>query len=399
VQPTLHPETQDDPAKPAPPTAPTAGRVLLAAGGTGGHVYPAVALAEALGQLAPEVEVRFCCGARPAELQLYRRLGIEPWILPVSHNRPGLRERMRFVGQMIASLRSARALAREWPADVAVGFGSYVSVPSLLAARMAGARLILHEQNASRMGVANRLLRPLARWVALADAPSGRRLHPDRERVVGNPVRQEMLVEHDRLEARRHFRLGPDRLACLCLGGSQGAVGLNRILLELVVRLSREEGPAGRWQLLWSTGTAHFKEMADAMAKHGIDAEEHALTPYIERMGMAYAAADLVVARAGALTLAELTALGKPAVLIPLPTSKGGHQLGNARRLAESGAAVVLPQNDPSAAEKLAGWLGRWAADPTELAAMAEASRRAGRPGAARALAELTLEALAERAR
>jgi UDP-N-acetylglucosamine--N-acetylmuramyl-(pentapeptide) pyrophosphoryl-undecaprenol N-acetylglucosamine transferase len=169
--------------------------------------------------------------------------------------------------------------------------------------------------------------------------------------------------------------------------------------MELIVRLSREEGPAARWQLLWSTGTAHFKEMADAMAKCGIDAEEHALTPYIERMGLAYAAADLVVARAGALTLAELTALGKPAVLVPLPTSKGGHQLGNARRLAESGAAVALPQNDPNAAQKLAQWLGRWAADPTELAAMAEASRRAGRPQAARELAELVLAALAEKAR
>jgi UDP-N-acetylglucosamine--N-acetylmuramyl-(pentapeptide) pyrophosphoryl-undecaprenol N-acetylglucosamine transferase len=370
-------------------------RVLLAAGGTGGHIYPAVALAEALRRMAPDLEIQFCCGARPAELQIYRRLAIQPWVMPVSHHRPGLPEGAKFLWQMLASWRMARRLLRERPVAVAVGFGSYASVPPLLAARLAGARLVLHEQNV-RPGIANRLLAPLARWIATAETPGGRAFPPARTRVVGNPVRVEMLQAADRQEARRHFRLGGDRLVCLCLGGSQGAVGLNQLLLELTGRLARGESAAGRWQLLWSTGPAHFKPLTEATRNFGIDPSEHTLTPYIERMGLAYAAADLVLARAGALTLAELTALGKPAVLVPLPTSAGGHQAVNARKLVEAGAAVVLLQDEPEAAAKLEGWLTEWAQAPEKLAKMAEASRRLGKPEAAKELAGLVMGLLEE---
>jgi UDP-N-acetylglucosamine--N-acetylmuramyl-(pentapeptide) pyrophosphoryl-undecaprenol N-acetylglucosamine transferase len=370
--------------------------VLLAAGGTGGHIYPAIALADALTELDPGVRIKFCCGARPAELQIYRRLKIHPWVMPVSHHRPGLIEKCRFVSRMLASWRKSRRRLRRFPVDVAVGFGSYVSAPPLLAARMSGAMLVLHEQNL-RPGVATRWFAPLARWIAVAEQPIGGRLPADRVRVVGNPVRAEMLRPVDREEARKFFRLHPDRLVCLCVGGSQGAAGLNRLLLELIGRMAQPESMAGRWQLLWSTGTEQFKSMTQAVANMGPESGGHLLEPYIERMELAYGAADLVLARAGALTLAELTALGKPAVLVPLPSAKGGHQDQNARRLVDAGAAVLLPQDDPQSPAQLETWLSQWAQVPETLEQMSRASKKLGRPDAAKELAKLVLELAGEK--
>ena len=379
-----------------PPLSTRATRVLLAAGGTGGHITPAVALAEALAELAPDLQIQFCCGNRPTEVQLYRRLGLDPWILPVPYNRRGLANRARFVGNMLAAWRRARRLLRESPVQVAVGFGSYVSVAPLLAARAGGARLVLHEQNA-RPGMANRILAPFARALATASPLSQRLPLAPPARVVGNPIRKEIIRGADRAEARAFFRLRPARPVCLCLGGSQGAAGINQIALELLQRLRESEGPAARWQLLWSTGPAHFERVWQALQSIGMDPAEHMVSPFIDRMALAYAAADLVLARAGALTLAELTALGRPAVLVPLPTAAGGHQAVNARRLARAGAAEIIEEADPRAAEKLEALLEKWAAEPETLESMAQAARQQGRPEAARDLAQLVLEVVLNR--
>lgn len=365
--------------------------VMLAAGGTGGHITPAVALAEALRELAPELNVQFCCGSRPTELQIYKRLGLQPWVLPVAHNRRGLMNRLSFFGNMAASWAKARQYVRRRKLAAAVGFGSYVSATPLLAARMSGAKLILHEQNA-RLGAANRLLAPFASAIATAVPLQERLLFAPRQQLVGNPVRREITLGVDREEARRFFRLRPDRLVCLVLGGSQGAVGINQITLDLIQRLHDPESTGGRWQFLWATGPAHFERMTDALKSLGVDGSEVVLNPFIDRMAMAYAAADLVIARAGALSIAELTALGRPSVLIPLPTSAGGHQAANARCLVQAGAAELIEENDSQAAEKLETMMTAWADAPEKLEAMGQASRAQGRPQAARELAQVVLE-------
>ncbi|MEN6626254.1 MAG: UDP-N-acetylglucosamine--N-acetylmuramyl-(pentapeptide) pyrophosphoryl-undecaprenol N-acetylglucosamine transferase [Candidatus Sumerlaeia bacterium] len=375
----------------APTESKSRPRVLLAAGGTGGHIYPAVALASALRELAPDVDVQFICGQRPSEWQLYRRLGIEPWTLPLGHKRSGLRERIRFAGQFTAALGEARRLIRANPVSVAVGFGSYVSVAPLIAAKLSGSRIILHEQNVAA-GAANRVLAPLASAIATAvERPIGL-MGRRRQRLVGNPVRAELLKRADRAEARRFFKLGQDGLVCLCLGGSQGALGLNRVLLDFLHRTAESDGPAAHWQLLWSTGPAHFDQVTRELGLIGRELSGHGINPFIEEMGRAYAAADLVVARAGALTIAELTALGLPAILVPLPNAGGGHQFDNARRMVEAGAAALVDQRDPKAAEKLGEVLGRLAESPGELAKMADAAGALGRPDAARELARVVLE-------
>ena len=192
----------------------------------------------------------------------------------------------------------------------------------------------------------------------------------------------------------RFFRLKPGRPVCLCLGGSQGAVGINRILLDLLHRLKDPDNSASRWQLLWSTGTANYESIMGGLRDMGIDPDEHSVNPYIDEMAKAYAAADVVLGRAGALTIAELTALGRPAVLIPLPTAAGDHQAMNARRLVKAGAAEMIEEANPEAAMKLEAMLAGWADAPSLLAKMAEASRTQGRPQAAHDFARLILDLL-----
>ena len=362
-------------------------RILLAAGGTGGHILPAVALAEALGTLRPDLEPQFICGNRPIELQIYHRLGIEPWVLPVPFNRPGLANRARFMARMVAAFRTSRRYLKHAPVQAAVGFGSYVSVPPLLAARMSGAKIMLHEQNAYP-GAANRLLGRFAAAIATGSEVAPGRLPAGRMTVVGNPVRPAFLEPIDRNAARAYFRLRPERLVCCCVGGSQGAVGLNNMLYSLLPRLADTEDPLGRWQLLWSTGPGHYQHVMKTIEGMGIDPREHSINPFIEEMAKAYAAADVIVARAGALTLAELTAVGRPAVLIPLPAA-GGHQAHNARQLVQAGAAEMIEERDPQGAQKLEAMLGRWAESPELLAEMAAAAKRLGHPDAAMKLAQI----------
>lgn len=366
-------------------------RILMAAGGTGGHITPALATAEAIQELDPTATIQFCCGRRPTELQIYRRRKLRPWVMPLAYSRRGVRARLRYLRQMIFSFGYVRERLKDNPVDVAVGFGSYLSVPPLLAARTLGVPLVLQEQNVFP-GAANRWLSRLSRAVAVPDDSVQRWFKPGKVHVTGNPVPRSILKLIDRNEARAFFRLNPSRPVLLCVGGSQGAGGMNQIMLELMRRLTDEDCEAAPWQVIWSTGAGHYERIVKALDDIGVSREDHSINPFINEMAKAYAAADLVVARAGALTLAELTAVGKPSVLVPLPTSKGGHQAHNARQIEAAGAAIVIEENDPEAAQKLEQRLIDWAAHPEALDAMAARARQFGRPEAARRLAQLILE-------
>lgn len=366
------------------------GRILLAAGGTGGHIYPAAALAEVLREMAPEAEVRFCCGDRPAELQIYKRLGVEPWVLPVAHHRAGLANQARFAMGMLKAFNEARRLTGQWRPDVAVGFGSYISTPPMLAAWMRHAKLILHEQNV-RPGAANRVLAWFATAIATGSPAAQGRFSSERAHHLGNPVRPSLFKEIDRAEALKFFRLNPERPVLLVIGGSQGAEGINRIVETLAARMQDPDSPLAHWQLLWATGPTHYESVNRALKDMGADPDDYRVNPYIAEMSRAYRAADVALARSGALTLAELTALGLPSVLVPLPTSAGGHQALNARWLVQAGAAEIVEQADPRAADKLEEFLTDWGVNPGILEAMGQAARALGRRDAARDLARIVL--------
>jgi UDP-N-acetylglucosamine--N-acetylmuramyl-(pentapeptide) pyrophosphoryl-undecaprenol N-acetylglucosamine transferase len=256
----------------------------------------------------------------------------------------------------------------------------------LVAARRLGAATAIHEQNALP-GRANRWLARRADLILTGlETPPGA-FPPERTRLVGNPVRAELLAPLDRRAARLKLGLPLEGPVCLCFGGSLGAAAINRLMLS-ILRSSSTASSTPPWHFLWAAGPTHLESVRAELAAGPKLAAVATVVGYLNDMASAYAAADLVIARAGALTLAELAALGKPSILIPLPTSAGGHQLGNARCMAEAGATILVEESDPSAAEKIATSLAQLGADWGKLSAMGKAASGLGKPDAARAMAE-----------
>jgi UDP-N-acetylglucosamine--N-acetylmuramyl-(pentapeptide) pyrophosphoryl-undecaprenol N-acetylglucosamine transferase len=362
--------------EPAPDSSaqPPASVVWLAAGGTGGHIYPALAVGRELAEAAPQLVQVYFCGNRPGELAIYRSHGIEPVALPLSGRRPGLPGLLRFVPEMLRALRRTRHAARKRAPRLAIGFGGYPSAPVLWAARSAGAVTLIQEQNALP-GLANRLLGRSAARVFAGLPVEAASFPPGKTVVTGNPVRAELLAPLAADEARRTLGVADSRPVALVFGGSLGARGVNRLILKAL-----SHPAAAGWQWIWATGPDHF----DAIRRETAHRDGLTLAPYLDDMRTAYAAADLVICRAGALTLAELAALGKPSILVPLPTAAKDHQRANARQFEAAGAAFVVEEADEQAAQKIMTCMEQFAADCDKLTQLGNAARRLGRPDAAR---------------
>ena len=362
-------------------------RILVAGGGTAGHVFPALALANRL--VSTGHEVRFAGTASGQEARLVREAG-----LPFEEIKARPLERKVSVAAVTAPLSAATAMRSCAPivawADVVVGMGGYVSVPVALASLRARRPLVLHEQNAVP-GLANRTFARPARRVALAFAEA-RRGFPRRARTVvtGNPVREEILsvpAERDRLakEARRAFDLEDERRTVVVFGGSQGALHLNRSVVDAIGRLDADD-----LQVLLLTGAAHEATVRAVLSPQvGVVAR---VVGFLERMPLAYAVADLVIARAGATTVAEVSACGLPSLLIPYPYATGRHQEANARALQRAGASTMV-LDDALDGRVLAERIGWLLSDADRLRAMGERASAWARPDAADALARVVLEA------
>jgi UDP-N-acetylglucosamine--N-acetylmuramyl-(pentapeptide) pyrophosphoryl-undecaprenol N-acetylglucosamine transferase len=355
--------------------------VLFAGGGTGGHVFPALAVAEEL--VGRGWTVGFVGAAGGIEEGL---VGGRGWPFAALPARPlvgrGPVAQARALATVGRSMLEARRLIRRRGVDAVVGTGGYVSAPAVLGARLAGRPALLVEPNADP-GVANRWLSRWATGAAVAYAATGARLHCP-SWVTGVPVRKEFFAVAPRAAAGGGPRL-------LVLGGSQGARQLNR---ELPAALARIAAGVPGLTVLHQAGRGHEEATREAYTAAGLAAGEAVeVAGFIERVADAMAAADLVVSRAGAITAAELCAAGRAALLVPLALA-GGHQSGNALLLAEAGAAVVAPAG--AGPERLAEILGALLADPERLAAMGRAARGLAREDAAAAIAD-RVEALAGR--
>jgi UDP-N-acetylglucosamine--N-acetylmuramyl-(pentapeptide) pyrophosphoryl-undecaprenol N-acetylglucosamine transferase len=361
-------------------------KVLVAGGGTAGHVFPALAVARRLVEL--DHEVRFAGTATGQEARLVPAEGFELVQVEASP----LTRRVS-VGAVKAPVVALRSVGRCGPlvesADVVLGMGGYVSVPVALAAVRARRPLVLHEQNAVP-GLANRMLARPARIVALAFAEAARAF-PSRARtlVTGNPVREviaTVAADRDRLakEAAQELELDPALRTVVVFGGSQGALHVNRAAAEAARRLGR-----GDVQLLLLSGPAHADSVRAAVAAARIPVR---VVPFLERMELAYAVADLVVARAGATTVAEVSVCGLPALLIPYPYATGRHQEANARALVRAGGASVLLDDQLDGAV-LAERIAMLLDDEPKLAAMGERARAWSRPDAAAEVADLVIDA------
>ncbi len=366
-------------------------RVLIAGGGTAGHVFPAIALAQRLAE-AHGADVRFVGTERGLESRLVLQAG---FAFTAVEARP-------FVGKpswqavaapavAIRSVRQCRPLAEE--ADVVVGMGGYVSVPTILAAARTRSPVVLHEQNAVP-GMANRTLARIARVVALSFAESVRQFARSirgRTVVTGNPVRETVAAVREnrealRKEAWRDLGLEEGRRTIVVFGGSQGALHVNEAALGAVRIL---EG-RGDLQVLLLTGPAHLDSVERRLPR-GRGILVRALA-FLDRMDLALAAADLVVARSGATTIAEVTCCRLPSVLIPYPHHRDRQQELNARAVQRAGGASLLLDEDmtPRALADRILWL---VDDEGRLREMAEHAAAWARPDAAEALAKVVQEA------
>lgn len=369
--------------------------VVFSGGGTGGHLYPALALADALRALHPEVRAQFVGARRGLEARVLPDRNEEHLLLPVEGFARGA-PIWRHVGALLPLARGlARVLSflRQHDPEVVVVTGGYAGAPAGLGAILLRIPLVLQEQNAEP-GLVTRILSRGARQVHVAFPEAGERLPRrarKRVRVSGNPVSPPPADPAFRARARERLKLSPEGIVVLVVGGSQGSAPVNRAVEDAVVgvaerRLHRPEG----LQLLWSTGPEHLEGVRNRLAGRGRDWVH--LTGYIEDMPSALAASDVAVSRAGAMATAEFLAWGLPSILVPLPGSAADHQARNAAALEAAEAAVHLPQEGLEAGDLWREILGL-VSNAGARESMARAARARGRPGAseeiARAIASL----------
>lgn len=355
--------------------------LVVAAGGTGGHLFPALAVAQQLRRQAPEWHVAFVGGTRGLESHLVPAHGFELHTLAAGQFKGSSAVgRLRtLAGLAPALLRALHLLSRLRP-SVVLGAGGYASAPMVAAANLWRVPVVLLEQNAVA-GLANRLLARTANRVVTAFADT-RGLPAERVLQLGNPVRPELSARLGQCTHERQTRV-PRRV--LVLGGSQGARRINELMAEAAPQIACRAGPV---ELIHQTGSADRDTTAAAYRAAGVQAQVEA---FIEDMGSAYCAADLMVGRSGATTVAELAVAGLPALFIPYPYAADDHQAANARALAEARAAVVHEQTQLTA-DRLARAVTELLLDGERLRQMSQAMLAWGRPGAATAVVDLLLE-------
>jgi len=351
-----------------------AANVLIMAGGTGGHVFPALACAHEFQSRG--YKVHWLGTPRGIENEVVPAAGLPLHLIEVS----GLRGKsvaslLKAPWQLLRSLWQARRVMRQLQPVCVLGLGGYVTGPGGLAARLAGVPLVIHEQNAVA-GTANRSLAPFAARVC--EAFPGTFAASDKRRTTGNPVRTELFLETPR------DSLADRRPRLLVLGGSLGAEPLNKLLPDALGQVSSELRP----EVFHQAGKQHADITRERYEAAGVTAQ---VAPFIKDMASAYAWADLVICRAGALTVCELAAAGLPSFLVPLPHAIDDHQTHNAEYLAKEGAALLLPQATTDAAA-LAAQLTEVLMQPEKLKAMGATARRLSRPDATRTVVDICLE-------
>lgn len=309
-------------------------KILISGGGTGGHIFPALSIANALkGRL--DADILFVGAENRMEMEKVPAAGYPIKGLPVAgFDRKRLWRNIGVLVKLRKSIGMARKIVREFQPDIAIGVGGYCSGPTLKAAQKAGVPTLLQEQN-SYAGVTNKLLAKKAKKICVAYDGMDRFFPAGSIIKTGNPVRKDLTERaRDRKMARESFGLNPERPTLLIIGGSLGALTLNESLEQGLKRLT----DAGI-QVIWQTGK-NFGERGLAAAK-GLSGV--VVTKFITDMASAYAAADAVISRAGAGSISELELLGKPCILVPSPNVAEDHQTKNALALSERGAAVLVP--------------------------------------------------------
>ena len=351
-------------------------RILLAGGGTGGHVYPAIAIAQAIQSLAPMSAIAFAGTRNHLEWEAVPEAGFE--IHPITVSGFYRKEILRNVGlpfKLVAGLWQSYRLVQDFDADVVVGTGGYVSGPVLWAASMCGRPTVAQEQNAYA-GITNRILGHRAAQIHIAFEEAKSWFPEGRCRISGNPVRKELAEMKTRESAQKALNLPQDAKVVFVFGGSLGSQSINEAMWQVSDQILSDPTV----HIIWQTGRLYY----DRMRKR--EQPRLRIMKYVDRMDLVYAACDLVLARAGALTCSELLCTGTPAILVPSVHVAEDHQSKNARSMERAGAAICVQEEDLLNA--LAIQIPALLAAPERRNKMAERARKVAKPQAAATIAK-----------
>lgn len=354
-------------------------RVIISGGGTGGHIYPAISIANAMKEIDPAMEFLFVGAEGKMEMEKVPKAGFNIIGLPiVGIQRTQVWKNIFFPFKLIKSLWQSVKILQGFKPDVAVGVGGYASGPLLLAARFLGIPYYIQEQN-SFAGITNKALAAKAEHIFVAYPGMEKFFPAEKITLSGNPVRKDLIdAAGKKTKAAEHFHLDPAKKTILIIGGSQGARSINHGILAGLDRLT----DAGV-QVIWQTGVAF-----ESTAKHAASSHPSTyVSAFIYEMDLAYAMADLVISRAGASSVSEICLIGKASILVPLPSAAEDHQTENAKSLVSQNAAILV--RDVDVKEKLI--TEALAALQTDLSTLEKNSLRLAKPNAAHEIAQSIL--------
>lgn len=317
-------------------------RIIISGGGTGGHIFPAIAIANALKAIDSSIDILFVGAEGKMEMEKVPAAGYKIEALPITGiKRSASVDNLKFPLKLFKSLSKASAIVKKFNPQVAVGVGGYASGPLLFMASFNSVATLIQEQN-SYPGITNKILSKRAKKVCVAYDKMERFFPSSKIIFTGNPVREDIKhIDGKRSEAAKFFGLDENKLTLLVVGGSQGARSINRAMLAGLSKIS----DAGI-QLIWQTGISFFQE-AKSVAEQ-INPSNLKVYDFISKMDLAYAMADAVVGRAGASTVSELCIVKKPSILVPLPTAAEDHQTKNCLALVDHKAALLVKDSDAS---------------------------------------------------
>lgn len=319
-------------------------KIIISGGGTGGHVFPAIAIADALSKMLPGIEILFIGALGRLEMEKVPAAGYKIIGLPVSgFIRKLSAGNIKVVLNLLKSLRQSGRIIKEFRPDAVVGVGGYASGPVLWVAGNKNIPVLIQEQN-SYAGVTNKLLGGKAKRICVAYPEMDKYFEASKIVYTGNPVRAALFTKAPEKEkALRFFGLDSNKKTILIIGGSLGARTINNSILESLADFAGNN----ETQLLWQTGKFYYKNILEQSKEK--ETKNIKIFDFIGRMDMAYAAADIIVSRAGAGTISELALVGKPVILVPSPNVAEDHQTKNARALVKENAALLVADNEASA--------------------------------------------------
>ncbi|MDD6218635.1 MAG: undecaprenyldiphospho-muramoylpentapeptide beta-N-acetylglucosaminyltransferase [Selenomonadaceae bacterium] len=364
-------------------------RIIVSGGGTGGHIYPAITLIRTLQKRVDNLEVLYVGTSAGLEADIVPKEGISFATVELRGFKRSLSPAnfMR-LGKAISAVFKAASIVKEFKPDVVIGTGGYVCGPVLMAASLQGIPALIQEQNVIP-GITNKILSKFVKAIAVGCEDAVKHFPAEKAVFTGNPIRDEVM-NTDRDKGYAEFGLDPRKKTILVSGGSRGARSINRAMIDVIGHYAGSDSV----QILHATGRDEYDDIIARIEKAGINlanVDNIKVKPYLYNMPQAMAVADLAVFRAGATGLAELTAKGIPAILIPYPYAAENHQEFNARAAEAAGAARMILNRDTTA-EKLIEVIEELLSDDKILKQMAENSRRIGRPRAAADIAEIIIE-------